>query len=167
METQRPAQIQNVTDALRKSNSQLQDLVDNTSDLIQLMTLDGRFLFVNKAWLEALDYEADELTGLRFKDIVWDDAYNATMNVLKRIEKGEKIPDFETIFKSKANKKIYLNGSVTCRYEDGKPTGFRCILHDISSRVRAERGWSWGRAHRTFHRTFHQWDMRTRLFSSF
>ena len=142
METQRPAQIQNVTDALRKSNSQLQDLVDNTSDLIQLMTLDGRFLFVNKAWLEALDYEADELTSLRFKDIVWDDAYNATMNVLKRIEKGEKIPDFETIFKSKANKKIYLNGSVTCRYEDGKPTGFRCILHDISSRVRAERSQS-------------------------
>lgn len=139
METQQTTHVQNVTDALRKSNSQLQDLVDNTSDLIQLLSLDGRFLFVNKAWLEALGYKADELPGLRFRDIIWEDAFEPTIALLKRVEKGEKISDFETVFRSKANKKIYLNGSVTCRYEDGKPTAFRCILHDISSRVRAER----------------------------
>jgi PAS domain-containing protein len=42
--------------AIAKSNSQLQDLVDNTSDLIQLVAIDGKFIFVNKAWREVLGY---------------------------------------------------------------------------------------------------------------
>ena len=37
-----------VASALSFSNAQLQDLVDNTSDLIQLLTLDGKFIFVNR-----------------------------------------------------------------------------------------------------------------------
>ncbi len=131
-----------VTNALNKSNAQLQDLIDNTSDLIQLVSLDGRFLFVNRAWRERLGYELDELVSLSLKDVLWPDAADATMQLLKRVEEGEKVPDFETIFWSKQRKKIYLTGSVTCRYENDKPTAFRCILHDATSRVRAERSQS-------------------------
>ncbi|AEI51397.1 PAS domain S-box protein [Runella slithyformis] len=131
-----------VTTALNKSNAQLQDLIDNTSDLIQLVSLDGRFLFVNRAWRERLGYEADELVSLSLKDVLWPDAANATLQLLKRVEEGEKVPDFETVFWSKQRKKIYLTGSVTCRYENDKPTAFRCILHDATSRVRAERSQS-------------------------
>ena len=45
-----------VASALSNTNAQLQDLVDNTSDLIQLLTLDGKFIFVNRAWREVLGY---------------------------------------------------------------------------------------------------------------
>jgi PAS domain S-box-containing protein len=131
-----------VTNALNKSNAQLQDLIDNTSDLIQLVSLDGRFLFVNRAWRERLGYELDELVSLSLKDVLWPDAADATLQLLKRVEEGEKVPDFETVFWSKLRKKIYLTGSVTCRYENDKPTAFRCILHDATSRVRAERSQS-------------------------
>jgi PAS domain S-box-containing protein len=131
-----------VTTALNKSNAQLQDLIDNTSDLIQLVSLDGRFLFVNRAWRERLGYEVDELVSLSLKDVLWPDAAEATLQLLKRVEEGEKVPDFETVFWSKQRKKIYLTGSVTCRYENDKPTAFRCILHDATSRVRAERSQS-------------------------
>ncbi|RDB07893.1 PAS domain S-box protein [Runella aurantiaca] len=131
-----------VTNALNKSNAQLQDLIDNTSDLIQLVSLDGRFLFVNRAWRERLGYELDELVSLSLKDVLWPDAADATLQLLKRVEEGDKVPDFETVFWSKQRKKIYLTGSVTCRYENDKPTAFRCILHDATSRVRAERSQS-------------------------
>ncbi len=131
-------QIEN-TDSLRRSNPQLLDLVDNTSDLIQMVTLDGRFMFVNRAWFEALGYTSDELPRLRLKDIIWPESTEQTLELLQRIQDGEKIADFETVFRNKSGKKIYLNGSVTCRYENGKPTLFRCILHDTTSRVRAER----------------------------
>ncbi|MEZ4902796.1 MAG: PAS domain S-box protein [Spirosomataceae bacterium] len=131
-----------VANALNKSNAQLQDLIDNTSDLIQLMSLEGKFLFVNRAWRERLGYEANELIGLSLKDVLWPEAAEATMQVLKRIQEGENVPDFETVFWNKQHKKIYLTGSVTCRYENGKPTAFRCILHDATSRVRAERSQS-------------------------
>jgi PAS domain S-box-containing protein len=127
------------TDSLRRSNPQLLDLVDNTSDLIQMVTLDGRFMFANRAWFEALGYTSDELPRLRLKDIIWPESIERTLALLERIQNGEKIADFETIFRNKQGKKIYLNGSVSCRYENGKPALFRCILHDITSRVRAER----------------------------
>ena len=128
-----------VSSALNKSNAQLQDLIENTSDLIQLVGIDGKFTFVNRIWRELLGYETDELSALRLADVVWPDAAQATMSQLQRIQDGEKVPDFETIFRGKTGKKIYLNGSVTCRYENGKPTAFRYILHDMTSRVRAER----------------------------
>lgn len=131
-----------VANALNKSNAQLQDLVDNTSDLIQLVSLEGKFLFVNRAWRERLGYDLDELMGLTLKDILWPEAAEATLELLKRIQEGEKVPDFETVFWNKQRKKIYLTGSVTCRYENDKPTAFRCILHDATSRVRAERSQS-------------------------
>lgn len=131
-----------VANALNKSNAQLQDLVDNTSDLIQLVSLEGKFLFVNRAWRERLGYDLDELMGLTLKDILWPEAAEATLQLLKRVQEGEKVPDFETVFWNKQHKKIYLTGSVTCRYENDKPTAFRCILHDATSRVRAERSQS-------------------------
>ncbi|MFN4147201.1 MAG: PAS domain S-box protein [Runella sp.] len=131
-----------VATALDKSNAQLQDLVDNTSDLIQLISLEGKFLFVNRAWRERLGYDLSELVSLNLRDILWPEAAEATLQLLKRIQEGEQIADFETVFWSKQRKKIYLTGSVTCRYENGQPTGFRCILHDATSRVRAERSQS-------------------------
>ncbi len=127
------------TDSLRRSNPQLLDLVDNTSDLIQMVTLDGRFMFVNKSWFEVLGYTSDELPRLRLKDIIWPESVEPTLELLTKIQNGEKVADFETIFRNKLGKKIYLNGSVTCRYENNKPALFRCILHDITSKVRAER----------------------------
>lgn len=131
-----------VANALDKSNAQLQDLVDNTSDLIQLVSLEGKFLFVNRVWRERLGYDLEDLATLQLKDILWPEAADATLQLLKRIQEGEQVPDFETVFWDKQHKKIYLTGSVTCRYENGKPTAFRCILHDATSRVRAERSQS-------------------------
>ncbi len=128
-----------VSTALSQSSTQLQDLVNNTSDLIQLVALDGRFLFVNRAWLERLGYDYDETAKLKLSDILHPLAAKDTLKKLDKIQKGEPMADFETIFKSKAGKKIYLTGSITCRFENDKPTAFRCILHDTSSRVRAER----------------------------
>lgn len=125
--------------ALSKSNSQLQDLVDNTSDLIQLITLEGKFIFVNKAWREVLGYGLEEIASMTIADILHPDYKEETFRKLKQIREGEKVPDFETVFLSRAGKKIFLSGSVNCRYDQGKPTAFRCILHDFSEKSRAEK----------------------------
>jgi PAS domain S-box-containing protein len=45
-----------VSEALNRSNAQLQDLINNTTDLIQITGITGRFLFVNRAWLETMGY---------------------------------------------------------------------------------------------------------------
>lgn len=126
-------------DALGRSNALLQDLVDNTSDLIQILSLDGRFTFVNKAWRDILGYQSDEVAKLNIRDIVHPDFLEDTFDKFNKIERGERIPDFETVFRRKDGRRIYLSGSVNCRFENEIPVAFRCILHNSTSKVRAER----------------------------
>ncbi|MBU1823116.1 MAG: PAS domain S-box protein, partial [Bacteroidetes bacterium] len=125
--------------ALSRTNSQLQDLVDNTSDLIQLITLDGKFIFVNRAWREVMGYSQDEIASISLLDILHPQFRDDTLQQLKRIQQGEEMPYFETVFRSKGGRKIFLTGSVNCRYDNGTPTAFRCILHDFTEKIRAEK----------------------------
>ncbi|GAB3695180.1 hypothetical protein GCM10027592_16940 [Spirosoma flavus] len=128
-----------VASALSNTNAQLQDLVDNTSDLIQLLTLDGKFIFVNRAWREILGYNSDEISVLNLRDVLHPDYLSSTLGLLKRIQEGDKLPYFETVFRSKSGKTLFLSGSVNCRFENGRPTAFRCILHDTTGKIRAEK----------------------------
>ncbi len=128
-----------VASALSNTNAQLQDLVDNTSDLIQLLTLDGKFIFVNRAWREALGYSSEEISALNLRDVLHPDYAGSTLGVLKRIQDGDKLPYVETVFRTKAGKTIFLSGSVNCRFDNGRPTAFRCILHDSTGKIRAEK----------------------------
>lgn len=128
-----------VASALSNTNAQLQDLVDNTSDLIQLLTLDGKFIFVNRAWREVLGYGSDEIAALNLRDVLHPDYATSTLGLLKRIQDGDKLPYFETVFRSKSGKTLFLSGSVNCRFDNGRPTAFRCILHDTTGKIRAEK----------------------------
>jgi PAS domain S-box-containing protein len=128
-----------VASALSNTNAQLQDLVDNTSDMIQLLTLDGKFIFVNRAWREVLGYNSDEISALNLRDVLHPDYASSTLGLLKRIQEGDKLPYFETVFRSKAGKTLFLSGSVNCRFDNGRPTAFRCILHDTTGKIRAEK----------------------------
>ena len=125
--------------SIAKSNSQLQDLVDNTSDLIQLVAVDGKFIFVNKAWREVLGYGLDEIASMRMDDILHPQHREQAMAQLKLIEQGNANPNFEAVFQSKEGKKVFVSGSVNCRFDNGKPTAFRCILNDFTEKIRAEK----------------------------
>lgn len=125
--------------ALSKSSAQLQDLVDNTSDVILLISLDGKFIFVNRAWYEILGYELEEIASKNISDILYPPVKEATFQQLEKVKSGIPAPDFETVFLSKEGKQIYLSGSVNCRFDNDKPTAFRCILHDFTAKARAEK----------------------------
>ncbi len=125
--------------ALARTHAQLQDLFDNANDLIQIISLNGDLLFVNRAWKEKLGYDGDEIEKLNLRDIIHPDHTRSTLRKFRKILKGEKLFKFQTVFVSKDGKNIYLAGSVSCRYENGRPTAFRCILYDTTDRIRAEK----------------------------
>jgi PAS domain S-box-containing protein len=128
-----------VSEALARTNAQLQDIINNTSDLIQLISMSGRFLYVNKAWLEITGYESDELATLRLKDVLHPDFAEEALLKFEKIKNGEKIADFEVVFRRKDGRRLYLSGSVNCRYDKETPTAYRCIFHNSTAKVRAER----------------------------
>ncbi|MEY2792905.1 MAG: hypothetical protein RJA76_897 [Bacteroidota bacterium] len=128
-----------VTEALNRSNAQLQDLIDNTNDLIQIIGASGRFLFVNKAWSETLGYSQEEARELKFQDILHPEFAHQTTEQFDRIAKGETIDEYTGVVRRKDGRRLYISGSVSCRFEKGIPTAFRCILHDSTAKIRAER----------------------------
>ena len=129
----------NVSLALKRSHEALQDLFDNSNDLIFICSTRGKFLFVNKSFKTRLGYDNDELQKLNVKDIILKKSkISAYRNVLKII-KGEPIHKFKTILVSKKGKPIHLEGNINFRYEDGQATAIRGILYDITDKIRAEK----------------------------
>ncbi|MFD3292455.1 PAS domain S-box protein [Aquirufa sp. KTFRIE-69F] len=128
-----------VSEALSRSNAQLQDLINNTTDLIQITGVTGRFLFVNRAWLETMGYTEEEAKDLKIQDVLHPEFAHQTQAQFDALSKGEDIPEFTAVFKRKDGRRLYVSGSVTCRFERGVPTAYRCILHNSTAKVRAER----------------------------
>ncbi|RTQ46801.1 PAS domain S-box protein [Hymenobacter gummosus] len=125
--------------ALGESQSRLQDFLDNAHDLIQNLSIDNRFLFVNKAWKEKLGYTDEDLPTLSLTDVVHPYYKAKLLYQLRNLYKGERVNKLETVFLTKTGKPVHLIGSITCSWDDGEPVSTRAILHDITDRIKAER----------------------------
>jgi PAS domain S-box-containing protein len=116
----------------------LQDFVDNTSDVILMLSLEGEFMFVNNAFLEISGYSRGEIKEMSIKDLLHPQFKEAILANFERIKNGEPVNDFLLVVRNKQQKRVYLSGDINCRYIKGEPVSFRCILKDITQRRRAE-----------------------------
>ena len=126
-------------DALKDNKSRLQDIFDNAHDLIQNISIDNKFIFVNKAWKEKLGYDDVDIENLSLNDIVHPYYKAKLIYQLRNLYKGENVNNIETVFLSKSGKPVHLIGSINCTYQNGTPVASRAILHDITDRIKAER----------------------------
>ncbi len=112
----------------------LQALVDNTREIIQSVTLDGKFLFVNNAWYKTLGYCESELPSLTLNDIIHPDHKNQCMALLNNIIILNKSSSFETSLITKDGKEIPVEGSIHCVLKNNKVQYVQCIMRDISEK---------------------------------
>ena len=71
--------------ALALREADYRQLFDGTSDLIESVGADGRFRFVNPAWLKTLGYQREELAGLTIWDVIHPAHHAAGRAILRRI----------------------------------------------------------------------------------
>ncbi len=121
-------------EALIKAEGKYRDLLDNTNELIQSVTPDGRFRYVNRSWLQTLDYSEEEISNLNIFQIIHPDLLEHYRTQFTKIMSGEEIGPLEMAFVSKNGNKVIVEGNVTCKYEDGKPVYTRGIFRDITNR---------------------------------
>ena len=125
-------------EALRESEERYKDLFENANDLIQSVTPDGSFVYVNRAWRETIGYSEEEISGISLFDIIHPDSIEHCMEAFQRVMSGEKIESVEAVFVSKDGREVVLEGSVNCRLKDNKPVSTRGIFRDITKRKQAE-----------------------------
>ncbi len=125
-------------DALRESEERYRGLFESASDLIQSVAPDGSFVYVNRAWREALGYSEEEIPGLTLLDMIHPDSREFCAETFRRVLAGENVVGVEAKFVGKDGRTIIVEGSAGCSFKDGKPVATRGIFRDITERKRAE-----------------------------
>ncbi|GAH77494.1 unnamed protein product, partial [marine sediment metagenome] len=123
---------------LRESEERFRDLLENANDLIQSVTPDGHFVYVNRMWREVLGYSNEEIANLTLWDIIHPDFIPHCREAFQKVMSGETVNDIEAVFMAKDRKLITVEGTANCRFEGGKPVATRGIFRDVTERKRVQ-----------------------------
>jgi PAS domain S-box-containing protein len=118
--------------------AQLDDLLDNSSDLIQSVAPNGRFIYVNRSWSQAIGYSVDEAKRLSMFDIIAPEYIPHCHHLLAQLASGETMPPFELVVLTKNGERLLLQGHVTARIEEGKLIATRGMFRDVTSQRKNE-----------------------------
>lgn len=120
--------------ALQLSEKRFSDAFEHAPHGMAIISLNGKFLKVNKALCQLLEYEEEELLGLNFQQLTHhEDLPGCMAHVLRQIE-GEQVPFIaEKRYRSKSGK--YATTQVSCstiRDASGQPVHFISQIQDIT-----------------------------------
>jgi PAS domain S-box-containing protein len=119
--------------------SLLVDLFDNTSDLIQLIDIEGRIELVNRAWCQTLGYSEDEAIGRNVFSLIAPDCQEHCQLLFRELLGQAGRRRIECAFIARNGQRIELDGQLDVATEDGIPVRVRSILRDVTARRTAER----------------------------
>ncbi len=113
-------------------------MIENSSDLIQSVDPEGRFIFVNPAWRESLGYTEEELLDLNLFQIIHPDSMAHCQGLFQEIMSGHSVKGIQATFVSKSGRPIIVEGNVTPRMIAGQVIATHGFFRDITERKRAE-----------------------------
>jgi PAS domain S-box-containing protein len=125
--------------ALRDSQNRYEQIVEQASDVVFTIGLDGCFLYGNPQVEKLTGYSTDELVGKSYRTIVAPRWYRrAQYFYLKQIL--ERIPetDFEFPIQTKDGQIKWVEQKATPLIEGDAVVGLHCIPRDITERKQAE-----------------------------
>jgi len=123
---------------LRESEERFRDLFENATDLIQIVSPEGRLLYVNRSWRETLGYSEEEIREMSLPDIIDPACDEHCKSTFGRILSEGAVENIQTVFIAKDGKRVFLEGSGQCKYEEGEPGTVRCMFRDVTFRKTAE-----------------------------
>ena len=104
--------------------------------MVQAVTPEGRYAYVNQAWLKALGYAAGDVPGLSMMDVIHPDCRAHCLELFRRLLAGERLGLAEATFVGKDGRQIEVEGSVSTRLADGQVQHTQGIFRDVSERNR-------------------------------
>ncbi|MDI6777010.1 MAG: PAS domain S-box protein [Syntrophales bacterium] len=123
---------------LRTSEKRYRDLLQNSSDLIYTVDIEGRFTSFNKAGEEVTGFAEKDILGKHVSIIVPQDAIEKAEAEIRKLLKGEKSERFEINIRKFGKGSLIGELSLSLIWEGGRVIGTMGIIRDITEKRRAE-----------------------------
>ena len=127
-------------DALREMRDRFRSIFDHAPIGVAMVSLEGRYLQVNRSLCEILGYTEEELQALTWQEITHPDDLAASSAYARRIVEGE-FPKYhlEKRFLHADGHTVWASLSVSLvRDSEGEPLYFVSQIQDVTERKRAE-----------------------------
>jgi two-component system, cell cycle sensor histidine kinase and response regulator CckA len=126
--------------ALRESEAQHRELIENAHDLIATVDIEQRLTSVNRAFERALGYTRDELIGMPLGFVVPDDWHVRLADALDA-KVSQDVPEttYEHELLAKDGHRIAVEVSSSLIFANGVAVGTQAVCRDVSERKAAER----------------------------
>jgi len=131
-------QKQQMERKLAQSEIRFFDLVEHANDLIESVRPDGTIIHVNRAWRETLGYTEEEISSMTIFDVVAPEVIDEYMHLFAGLMNCAEHSRFRTTYIARDGSRVYLEGSVNCRCENGNPVATRGIFRDVSELKRGQ-----------------------------
>jgi PAS domain S-box-containing protein len=115
------------------------DLLENANDLVQSVDPQGRYLYVNSAWLNTIGYTAEEVKHLTMWSVIHPNHWNHCRLVFKEIIGGKKKECVAVSFRTKDGATVELEGNLSGILEGGRLASTIGIFRNVTERKRIER----------------------------
>lgn len=125
---------------LRESEERFRNILENAPTGIAVLSLEGKFMLVNRALAEIVGYDKEELEKLTFQEITYPDDLDADLANVQQLLDGTATSyqmEKRYIRKDRQIVWIQLTGSVR-KDDNGTPLYFIAQIEDISVRKRNE-----------------------------
>jgi PAS domain S-box-containing protein len=128
---------------MRKQLSQFQveywELFEGAHDAIFILDSEGNHVTANRKASELLEYTAEEIEGLSFRNIVVPSSIPDSENKLALLLQGQELPVYEKQFRTKEGRIIPVEISVSgLRDSSGQVKYIQSIVRDATERKQAE-----------------------------
>ena len=98
----------------RLDEAHFKQIVDKASYLIEFVDTKGNMVYVNKTWKEKMGYTERDLETLTLWDIIHPDSHDYCQDIFTRVNPGESLENIETLFLTKNNRTVPVQGNVSC-----------------------------------------------------
>jgi PAS domain S-box-containing protein len=114
------------------------ELCENANDLIQCVSPEGGFVYVNAAWLRTLGYERKEVSGLGFLDVIHPDSRGHCRQIMSSLVAGLDAVRVDADFITKDGRRVAVEGSVRCWPTEGVVVSTQGVFRDVTQRKYAQ-----------------------------